>query len=147
MVLFREYQTYLISPKELQHLRHLPFAERDLSKITLPIHPLNVDVISFNTRRQSGKNKHRQHSLKVMLNMVLSERYKHNVTEHAISDALEKKAFELLHSRMLGAYVVTKEVMQSVDMVLDDMGVIETDYDRQTLRKSFYRYRVKRNIV
>lgn len=147
MVLFREYQRSLILPKELQHLGHLPFHAEDLNKITLPMHPLNVDIVSFNTRQQMGKNEHRQLRIKIMLNVVHSERYKQRATEWAIANALEKKAYEILHSRMLGAYVITQEVMQSVDKVLDSMGVIETEYDRQTLRKSFYRYRIKHDCV
>jgi hypothetical protein len=147
MVLFKEYQRALLLPKELQHLQHLPFRSEDLNKITLPQHPLNVDITSFNYRRPAGTNEHRQLRVKVLLNVVHSERYRQQATEWALANALEKKAYEILHSRMLGAYVITQEVMQSVDRVLDFMGVTETDIDRQTIRKSFYRYRLKHGCV
>lgn len=108
---------------------------------------LNIDTSSFNHRQEIGKNEHRTFTIKIFLNDATSRKYKAKITEAVVAHAIERKAYELVKSRMAGAYETNGSVAQAIRVASESFGILETKFEMESLRKMFYRYRQARQMV
>lgn len=132
-------------------VKQIIFAEYKASVVktdTLQQHTLNLDLTTFiYSHRPKELKDHYNSSIKVLLNCRQSKVYRPGRTERAFEIAIEKRAYEILHSRMLGAYYYSQSPAKAIECVLNQLNILEAEYMVDTIRKQFYRYRLAREIA